>query len=155
MVQELSRGCLTSLLTLRQVRCSGDRPICKRCARLNHTCHYGGNASETGKRPTRTRRTYNVTDSPVVQCESATSSEKNRHVLHSKRQATNVLPSNSISEVHQLGIPSSLVSILVELYYSHVYNASLLLQKRCFLEAMADGSVSPHVILSVCAWGSM
>ncbi|KIW92643.1 uncharacterized protein Z519_06490 [Cladophialophora bantiana CBS 173.52] len=41
---------------------------------------------------------------------------------------------------------------LVDVYYANVYNASLLLHKRLFLEAIAAGTARPHVVLSVCAW---
>ncbi|EXJ69938.1 uncharacterized protein A1O5_07011 [Cladophialophora psammophila CBS 110553] len=41
---------------------------------------------------------------------------------------------------------------LVDVYYANVYNASLLLHKRLFLEAIAAGTARHHVVLSVCAW---
>lgn len=53
-----------------------------------------------------------------------------------------------------LNIPTSLVSTLIEMYFENVYQASLLLHKRLFLESIAAGTASPHVLLSVCAWGA-
>lgn len=53
-----------------------------------------------------------------------------------------------------LGISKSLMYTLVEVYYQSAYNASLLLHKRQFLESLASGTASPHVVLSVCAWAA-
>ncbi|KIX99503.1 uncharacterized protein Z520_05079 [Fonsecaea multimorphosa CBS 102226] len=41
---------------------------------------------------------------------------------------------------------------LVDVYYANVYNASLLLHKRLFIEAIASGTARHHLVLSVCAW---
>ena len=57
-------------------------------------------------------------------------------------------------EEQYLGIPKSLVSTLVELYFDNVYNAALLLHKRLFLESLAAGTARPHVVLSVCAFAA-
>lgn len=81
----------------------------------------------------------------AVQC-PATISDPN-HTLPSVRVA--FLPHETY-----LGIPCSLLSTLVEVYYSNVYNSSLVLHKRSFLEALSAGTVRPHVILGVCAWAS-
>lgn len=43
---------------------------------------------------------------------------------------------------------------LVEVFYSHVYNASLLLHRDLFLKQLDEGKVVPHVLLSVCAMAS-
>ncbi|KAJ9604684.1 hypothetical protein H2200_010798 [Cladophialophora chaetospira] len=51
-----------------------------------------------------------------------------------------------------LGIPMSLIVSLVDVYYDNVYNASLLLHKRTFLEALAAGTANQHVVLGVCAF---
>ncbi|RQM05802.1 hypothetical protein DH86_00002115, partial [Scytalidium sp. 3C] len=76
------------------------------------------------------------------------------HAIQPQGLIPRSVPSASLAESYELGIPSTLVSILVDLYYSNVYNASLLLNRRLFLESLASGSISPHVILGVCAWAS-
>jgi hypothetical protein len=53
-----------------------------------------------------------------------------------------------------LGIPSSLLYKLVEVYYDNVYNATLLLHKQTFLDSLAAGTVRPHIVLSVCAFAA-
>ena len=58
------------------------------------------------------------------------------------------------TEDSYLGIPRNLVLTLVEVYYDNVYNATLLLHKRTFLESLSAGIVRPHIILSVCAWAA-
>lgn len=54
-------------------------------------------------------------------------------------------------EEQYLGIPKSLVSTLVELFFDNVDNAPLLLHKKLFLDLLAAGTARPHVVLSVCA----
>lgn len=46
----------------------------------------------------------------------------------------------------------SLIMTLVEVYYANVYNASILLHKRMFLDSVAFNTASQHVVLSVCAF---
>ncbi len=58
-------------------------------------------------------------------------------------------------EKGSLGVPDSLVPILVELYFDHAYNASLLLHRRSFRDAVAAGTVRSDVMLGICALGSM
>ena len=48
-----------------------------------------------------------------------------------------------------------MVSVLVELYFDHVYNASLLLHRPSFTSAVASGTVRRDVLLGICALGSM
>jgi hypothetical protein len=43
---------------------------------------------------------------------------------------------------------------LVDLYFETAYNASLLLHKQSFLEQLALGTATPHIVLSVCAWAA-
>ncbi|KAJ3527969.1 hypothetical protein NM208_g10445 [Fusarium decemcellulare] len=43
---------------------------------------------------------------------------------------------------------------LIDTYYENVYNATLLLHKESLLESLAVGSIRPHVVMSVCAWGA-
>ena len=58
------------------------------------------------------------------------------------------------NEERYLGIPNSLVLMLVDVYYDNVYNASLLLHKQLFLQSIAQGTARSHIILSVCAWAA-
>lgn len=43
---------------------------------------------------------------------------------------------------------------LVDVYFEHAYNASLLLHKGRFLESLGAGTVEAHLILSVCAYAA-
>lgn len=53
-----------------------------------------------------------------------------------------------------LGIPSSLLYKLVDVYYANVYNATLLLHKPTFIESLKAGTVRQHIVLSVCAFAA-
>ena len=44
--------------------------------------------------------------------------------------------------------------LLIEVFYSYAYNASLLLHRKQFLKSLAEGTAAPHVLLSVCAIAS-
>jgi hypothetical protein len=63
-------------------------------------------------------------------------------------------PANALSDANYLGIPSPLMSSLIEIYYANVYNASILLHKASFLESLANGISRNHVVLSLCALGA-
>ena len=52
------------------------------------------------------------------------------------------------------GVPQTLLWDLVDIYFSHAYNASLLLHKKSFLQSLRSGTVHSHVVLSVCAMAS-
>lgn len=52
------------------------------------------------------------------------------------------------------GVPQTLLWDLVDIYFSHAYNASLLLHKKSFLHSLRSGTVNSHVALSVCAMAS-
>jgi hypothetical protein len=53
-----------------------------------------------------------------------------------------------------LGISKSLMYTLVNLYFETAYNATLLLHKASFLQELAAGTATPHIVLSVCAWAA-
>ncbi|KIW93881.1 uncharacterized protein Z519_05196 [Cladophialophora bantiana CBS 173.52] len=55
---------------------------------------------------------------------------------------------------YDLGIPKSLVSTLVEVFFDNAYNATLVLHKMLFLESLERGRANPHVVLSICAWAA-
>lgn len=52
------------------------------------------------------------------------------------------------------GIPFGLVGELVNIYFSHVYNARLLLDEEAFTEEVRLRMVEPQILLSVCAFAS-
>ncbi|KAJ5611968.1 hypothetical protein N7528_009073 [Penicillium herquei] len=52
---------------------------------------------------------------------------------------------------YYVGIPLGLVRNLIDIYFSNVYNATLLLHKPSFLEALEARTVRVDVLLSVCA----
>ncbi|KIX09067.1 uncharacterized protein Z518_00145 [Rhinocladiella mackenziei CBS 650.93] len=127
--------------------------------RLRHTCIYGVNTPEVQKISKASQQTSTADHCPPS-ASSLYDRDRNCVISQNSGQLVNTAHSAvptrlvSISDEYCLGIPSSLVRTLVEVYYSHVYNASLLLHKRSFLEALASGTARPHVVLSVCAWAS-
>lgn len=58
------------------------------------------------------------------------------------------------AEERFLGLPKSLILMLVEVYFETAYNATILLHKRLFLESFEAGTTRAHTILSICAWGA-
>jgi hypothetical protein len=120
------------------VRCSGHRPACQRCLRLRRSCVYEAlgrgeivrDVSGSVQVPTSAARSGRPTTPPAT-------------------------PSILGSENYLVDIPSSLVSSLVDVYFSHVYNASLLLHRQTFERELSSGTAKSHVILSVCAFASM
>lgn len=150
------------LANISKIRCSGERPICKRCVRLKHPCDYDSNPSASAQK--RARNLGRDTSIVAGRCSSSVVPE-----AHDDGRAFNsnsgLRPgchgSSTFSpqfdypqQEHYLGIPATLVSLLVELYYENVYNASLLLHKRLFLESLTTDTARPHVVLSVCAWAA-
>ncbi|RKK42631.1 hypothetical protein BFJ66_g10392 [Fusarium oxysporum f. sp. cepae] len=127
-----------------KVRCSGERPSCKRCVRLKNTCEYGTNLIHPKQKRSVTR---------AVTANGASQS------VGSRRLAPVALPANLNAESvsnHAFfqGIAPSLVNTLVELYFDNVYQSTLLLHKTIFMQSLADQTVKPHILLSICAWGA-
>ncbi|KFZ17772.1 hypothetical protein V501_01572 [Pseudogymnoascus sp. VKM F-4519 (FW-2642)] len=105
-----------------------------------------------------------VTDTPPTPVSTTTPSREEGHSTYRGSYGAETTKNKypippllltSPSQDYYLGIPESLVSSLIEVYYSDVYNASLLLHKRMFLEAVAAGTARPQVVLSVCAIASI
>lgn len=182
-----------------KVRCSGEKPVCRRCQRLKHRCSYDAVVAASASSISKSRDPRHSSSKPsnpllhqkktpaTDRAESNASSVSNsihepfQHQHHRRTpQATKAgphfdpqLPSPALTATvappplplqhslggawtrSYLGIPPSLLETLVEVYYQNVYNASLLLHKRLFLESLAAGTARPHVVLSVCAWASM
>jgi hypothetical protein len=135
-----------------QMRCSGERPICKRCSRLRHTCSYNSNKPTSRKSPHVTNSPStngNPSSPPRIEKARHNTSNKTTSIGHHPLSTTALTESPRLE--YDLGIPKSLVSTLVEVYYENVYNARLLLHKGQFLESLAAGTANPHVVLSVCA----
>ncbi|KAK2676941.1 Zn(2)-C6 fungal-type DNA-binding domain [Fusarium oxysporum f. sp. vasinfectum] len=127
-----------------KVRCSGERPSCKRCVRLKNTCEYGTNLIHPRQKRNATR---------AVTANGASQSVGSRRLAPVALSAN--LNAESISN-HAFfqGIAPSLVNTLVELYFDNVYQSTLLLHKAIFMQSLADQTVKPHILLSICAWGA-
>lgn len=121
--------------------------MCKRCVRLEHSCTYEPRiyeardivppSSERARQTTPSLDSYNgQTNLPPV--------------THN----TTPLHMNPIGQGFYLGIPRPLISELIEIYYENVSNSALVIHKRRFLESVQSGTVVPHILLSVCAWGA-
>ncbi|OAA56300.1 Transcription factor [Niveomyces insectorum RCEF 264] len=63
-------------------------------------------------------------------------------------------PTDAGSQGRYCGVPEALFWHLVDIYFTHAYNATLLLHKPSFVNSVHAGTVTPHVLLSVCAWAS-
>ena len=131
----ISGGDINDLLNSWQVRCSGERPACRRCARFRHDCGY---ANET----------------PILLASIKPVAGEPQNL----DRCSYFSPTSLIrrpTEDASLGIPKPLLAALVDVYYSHIYNASLLLHRKTFQQALAAGTADPAVVLSVCAFASM
>ncbi|KAI8660008.1 hypothetical protein NCS56_01219400 [Fusarium sp. Ph1] len=128
-----------------KIRCSGERPRCRRCTRLNHRCIY----SET------TSHDQTVRDQRGPRPLTLLSSKQETHSGGSEGRCLKprVLPGHPNEESYH-GIPVSLITRLVEEYFSNVYQSDLLLHKPTFLATLAARNVRSHVLLSICAWGA-
>ncbi len=140
-----------------KIRCSGERPICGRCSRLKRTCVYNSDPPAPRRSPFIAA---SVHPNRYLSSPSITTQEKRRRTSvqtvppgdHS--YSPPVLPSDYLRDDHYLGISKSLIQTLVNVYFENAYNASLLLHKGLFLDSLAAGTASPHIVLSVCAWAA-
>lgn len=116
-----------------KIRCSGDKPSCTRCVRLKSLCHY----ADDGVRK-RKGQPKGFTANKV-----------------SSYSATQIVPfpSHSVDDTLQ-DIPSTLLTTLVDLYFTNVYQSTLLFHKPTFLQSLSSGTIRQHVLLSICAWGA-
>ncbi|KAI0148667.1 hypothetical protein GGR57DRAFT_475151 [Xylariaceae sp. FL1272] len=139
-----------------KIRCTEERPSCKRCSRLGHKCIY----SDDPAVPTQTTQGSRQETAPV----RLTSREKRRDerqrkfgrrsqdvTLHLQTKGGN---SRGASGLQGYGVPEELVEELVEIYFRNVYNAPLLLHKKTFLEEIIEGRACQHILLGVCAWAA-
>ncbi|EWG42668.1 hypothetical protein FVEG_04420 [Fusarium verticillioides 7600] len=124
-----------------KIRCSGERPSCKRCVRLKNTCKYDTNSQfkrRVTKTTSKTGRSYGIQSRDLVPA-----------VLSGNINAESVS-----NHAFFQGIAPSLVNTLVELYFDNVYQSTLLLHKATFLQSLTEQAVKPHILLSICAWGA-
>jgi hypothetical protein len=56
--------------------------------------------------------------------------------------------SNARSSGKTLGVPHQVVLDLIDIFFTHAYNAHLLLHKEIFLQEHAAGTVRQHVLLA-------
>jgi hypothetical protein len=142
-----------------QIRCSGERPSCKRCARLRHTCTYNAPFSANEANPPHTPQPVsNSKRRPPLQPPASSEGRFGTGGSIVQKANAQVL---SLSFPHELGnedryhgIPKTLLLALVELYFDNVYNAHLIFQRETFQQSLALGRARSHVVLSVCAFGA-
>lgn len=141
-----------------KIRCSGERPSCKRCARLNHTCTYETPPTgprldpERPPRPTCNKRRAPITP-PATRREGFVIGSSSGNSTNEQPIFPSLTQQPDFDERY-LGIPKALLSTLIDLYFDNVYNTSLLLQKKSFQQSVAAGTARAHVVLSICAWGA-
>ena len=139
------------------MRCSGERPSCKRCTRLRRTCTYASVivSVHAPSQPRKSISTPPLTTAAEFEGNHFSperTQESSAQLLHQPYEGS--IPALPAQD-HYLGIPRTVLSNLIEVYYSHIYNASLLLHKRLFLQSLTRGSARPHVVLSVCAFAAV
>lgn len=110
-----------------KVRCPGERPSCSRCSRLCRSCTWSTSRQQDLSPPRL----------PLLQA-----------------NCVSPLPAASESEYAGVGISTALLSTLVDLYFSNLYNASLLLHRQSFTRELSRGTAKKHIVLSVCALAS-
>jgi hypothetical protein len=120
-----------------KIRCSGERPNCRRCVRLKNECYYDNNVVHVRARRDKPRVTSRIDTSAV-----------------GPSQSLAPVPSLDTTNDYYQGVPPLLVPILIDLYFENVYQSDLLLHKPSFLKALSNSTVRPHILLSICAWGA-
>jgi hypothetical protein len=120
-----------------KIRCSGERPSCRRCVRLKNACYYDNNVVQVRATRDKPRVTSRIDTSAVGPSQS-------------------LAPATSLDTTNDFyqGVPPLLVPILIDLYFENVYQSDLLLHKPSFLQALTNQTVRPHILLSICAWGA-
>jgi len=113
-----------------KIRCTGGPPSCDRCMRLCRPCSYG-----------------EADPQARVQVATPVSDVGRRTPDHDPNRIVD-------SRGAYYGIPQALVFELVEIYFSHAYNAALLLHKQSFVQSLRSETANHHVLLSVCAFAS-
>ena len=140
-----------------QAACSGERPKCKRCARLNHECIYDSKTLHSRSphtyrhHPAIRQRDLVPASRPQIPQNASSSNDTTGRVPN----AMPLLDATIVPSDSDFGLPSSLIDTLVETYFTCVYNANLLLHKGLFLEQLAANRVPGHLLMSICAWGSV
>lgn len=129
-----------------QIRCSNDRPSCKRCVRLKNICHYESSKIRQQDRNSKLVAIPNTSTSRLP----GSPSNLDLYNILNKEPA----PLEASGDGIYADIPPSLVNSLVDLYFDNVYQSDLLLHKPTFLQSLVSGNVRPHVLLSICAWGA-
>ncbi|KAF4963112.1 hypothetical protein FSARC_8825 [Fusarium sarcochroum] len=142
-----SRAC--DICKKQKIRCTGERPSCKRCLRLKNQCQYDSNT-------VRVRERRNVSNFKPARDLSVSAPGLQRSLARAPlHDAFNTEPlSAEPDEAFYHGVPSFLVNPLVEEYFENIYQSDLLLHKDTFMQSLAERTVRPHVLLSICAWGA-
>ncbi|KAF5585435.1 hypothetical protein FPCIR_8311 [Fusarium pseudocircinatum] len=76
--------------------------------------------------------------------------DRQTRIRNSPDMRSNVLPL-----AFSFGIPEPLLMKLVDLFFSHAYNATLLLHPTSFRKALLAGRVREDIVLSICAFASV
>lgn len=136
-----------------QVRCTGEKPLCKRCSRLKHVCSYDDHDDQALSKRIKKVSTVRRTEPALLKPPQLVPVPQHQTEASNPTWRINApRPLLQNQNIYYPGIPMSLIATLVEVYYANVYNATLLLHKQMFLEALQTGMASQHVVLSVCAW---
>ena len=148
-------------LTSPKIRCAGGETPhskCARCQRLRRPCSFGGPNLHVRdeSRPFGGRSPVTNLATPVSNADGTLAGSEASASIHSPRNTERVGPvaRNPDPQGPWWGVPQTLLWELIEIYFSHIYNASLLLHRPSFVQALHSGTVTSHVLLSVCAFAS-
>ncbi|KAI1421451.1 hypothetical protein F5Y12DRAFT_705530 [Xylaria sp. FL1777] len=149
-----------------KIRCTEERPSCKRCVRLHHVCTYSnsplpGRSDKPPPPPAQQGAAVqgdNIPPKPMcnnpLRAETSCVPPAHAHAHGAQYALLQRGDAGGGGGKQYIGLLERLLPELVELYFQYAYNAHLLLHKRSFLASVADGSACTHVVLSVCAWGA-
>ncbi len=112
-----------------QLACSGERPVCNRCARLRKTCVFTPTTARSLQFISESNRRTSRASHAVQESNPMNHSDAGESVPgeHSPTDPPAILSMRKDSPY--LGISESLMYTLVDVYFENAYNASLLLHK--------------------------
>ncbi|OAA68003.1 Zn(2)-C6 fungal-type DNA-binding domain protein [Niveomyces insectorum RCEF 264] len=137
-----------------KLRCCGQKPVCTRCRRLNRLCVYRGAAAATAGPPAARAPGCASSDvlsqSPLPPPPQAAGAAGAAGILETV-DAVGSLSYLNIPEKRYCGVPEALITPLIDLYYTHIYNAPLLMRRPSLERAVQTNSIRTNVLLCICA----
>ncbi|OAA66929.1 Transcription factor [Niveomyces insectorum RCEF 264] len=144
-----------------KLKCSRQRPTCDRCSRLGSECAFPAPPDRKLLAAHRASPKRRRLDDRATATASAALAFNADPAARSSTAVDPDPPSFVPSRAAHAGgqtcdaivgaLPRSLQRIFVEVYFSHMYNASLTFHQPTFLEAFETGAVASHVLVAIFA----